>query len=186
MDQFSLADISSIEDDKLNEGAAKIRKEAERRKAERVQQFEDEYRNSQGLQPLSAAGIGAAGSLESLGQGFKFAGAEKLGGAIEELGAGFRSDLQSNLSDESREALNTPLTVADEESVVGASINPDAGMDEFFMGAMQGAGSAASSIAMGGPASAVIKKGALKGMEWTAKRMSRETKKLIKEGADPN
>ncbi|MBT8008314.1 MAG: hypothetical protein HN602_12920 [Gammaproteobacteria bacterium] len=185
MNQFSLMDISSAENEKLNPGAAKIRAEAERRKAERVQQFEDEQRNASGLQPASAFGMGAVGTIKSLGSGLKYVGAESLGETIESWGEETNQEIYEDLSDDSREALNTPLTVEDEGSMTGAGVNPEAGWEDFFMGAMQGAGSAATSIVMGGLPAATVKKGALKGMEWFARRGSREAKQMIREGADP-
>jgi hypothetical protein len=102
MNQFSLMDISSAENEKLNPGAAKIRAEAERRKAERVQQFEDEQRNASGLQPASAFGMGAVGTIKSLGSGLKYVGAESLGETIESWGEETNQEIYEDLSDQSQ------------------------------------------------------------------------------------
>ncbi len=183
MSEFSLA--GELGQTQLSKEELQIIEANRRRKEERARLFEQEQRNNQGLQPLHALVRGAVSSVQSLGSGLKFVGAEETGQAIEGWAEETNQDIYDDMSDKTREAISTPLTVENEDALLGVSLNPDAGWEDFFMGAMEGSGSAIASVAAGGPASAGVKAALNKGSQWAAKRMSREAKALIQDGADP-
>ena len=175
---FSVAEAAS-ESRAANDELDRIDAEYEQQVAEIKKNAANERRNAQGLQPLHAAAMGVTGSVGSMGSGLRLLGAERVGGAIEEWGEETGEAIRDDMSDESRQAMDTPLTVADEDATLGVKINPDAGWGELAMHGASGVGSVGASLATGGPVSALTKKGVMA----AAAKMSPEVKVLVEAGA---